>query len=180
MGAAAELIAELGWGRVTTRAVAERAGLPHGAVSYHFHGKQELLSEAAVDAFERAVPLQAIEAVTSVDELLDLIPDQLGEATDPALSRLMMETMREAERDTHLRQRLRALLGEYRRVIARTIETDQRAGRILADAPADSVAALLAATGDGLMLHLLLDPGFDARGAIHALRQMLRASARTR
>ena len=27
MAAAAELIAELGWGRVTTRAVAERAGL---------------------------------------------------------------------------------------------------------------------------------------------------------
>ena len=33
MAAAAELIAELGWGRVTTRAVAERAGLPHGAVA---------------------------------------------------------------------------------------------------------------------------------------------------
>ena len=45
MAAAAELIAELGWGRVTTRAVAERAGLPHGAVSYHFRGKQELLTE---------------------------------------------------------------------------------------------------------------------------------------
>ncbi|HEX3814380.1 MAG TPA: helix-turn-helix domain-containing protein, partial [Mycobacteriales bacterium] len=47
MAAAAELIAELGWGRVTTRAVAERAGLPHGSVSYHFRGKQDLLIESA-------------------------------------------------------------------------------------------------------------------------------------
>ncbi len=44
--AAAELIGELGWGGVTTRGVAERAGLPHGAVSYHFN-KRELLIEAA-------------------------------------------------------------------------------------------------------------------------------------
>ena len=56
MAAAAELIAELGWGRVTTRAVAERAGLPHGAVSYHFRGKQELLTEAAMYAFAAGDP----------------------------------------------------------------------------------------------------------------------------
>ncbi len=36
LDAAAELIAERGWGQVTTRAIAERAGLPHGTVSYHF------------------------------------------------------------------------------------------------------------------------------------------------
>jgi AcrR family transcriptional regulator len=179
MSAAAELIAELGWGRVTTRAVAERAGLPHGAVSYHFHGKQELLTEAAVNAIERAIPLPTVEAANSVDDLLDLTAGELAEATDPALSRLMMEAMREAERETDLRERLAALLGEYRRVIARTVETDQRAGRIIADTPADSLAALLAAAGDGLLLHLLLDPTFDARGAVDALRQMLRASAHT-
>ena len=58
MTAAAELIAELGWGRVTTRAVAERAELPHGAVSYHFRGKQELLAEAALHAFQQAIPVE--------------------------------------------------------------------------------------------------------------------------
>src|SRR5688572_33311185 len=52
MAAAAELIAELGWGRVTTRAVAERAGLPHGPVSYHFRGQQALPAEAALHAFQ--------------------------------------------------------------------------------------------------------------------------------
>ncbi|HEY7419656.1 MAG TPA: helix-turn-helix domain-containing protein [Ktedonobacteraceae bacterium] len=50
LDAAAELIAECGWGQVTTRAIAERASLPHGTVSYHFQGKQELLTEAALHA----------------------------------------------------------------------------------------------------------------------------------
>ena len=64
MAAAAELIAELGWGRVTTRAVAERAGLPHGSVSYHFQGKQELLTEAAMHAFQQAIPIDEFAALT--------------------------------------------------------------------------------------------------------------------
>ena len=68
MAAAAELVAELGWGRVTTRAVAERAGLPHGAVSYHFRGKQELLTEAAMFAFARAIPADEFAALAGVED----------------------------------------------------------------------------------------------------------------
>jgi AcrR family transcriptional regulator len=60
--AAAELIAEVGWGQVTTRAVTERAGLPHGAVSYHFRGKRELLGDAAMHAFSDALPPEAFAA----------------------------------------------------------------------------------------------------------------------
>src|SRR5438045_2119903 len=73
MAAAAELIAELGWGRVTTRAVAERAGLPHGAVSYHFRGKQELPTEAAMFAFSRAIPADEFAALAGVEDLIGLI-----------------------------------------------------------------------------------------------------------
>src|SRR5689334_11018417 len=79
MGAAAELIAELGWGRVTTRAVADRAGLPHGAVSYHFRGKQELLIEATMDAFERAVPAEDFAARTSVADLIELVAEEVAD-----------------------------------------------------------------------------------------------------
>ena len=73
LAAAAELIAELGWGRVTTRAVAARAELPHGTVSYHFNGKQNLLIEAVLHAFEQAVPVGQFEEMTSVADLINLI-----------------------------------------------------------------------------------------------------------
>jgi AcrR family transcriptional regulator len=178
MRAAAELIAELGWGRVTTRAVAERAGLPHGSVSYHFRGKQELLIEAALHAFARAIPIERFAALETIDDLIGVIAAELGgpEAVDPTLSRLMIEAMREAERDGALRERLGALLGEYRRMIVRIVRAEQERGAVFAGAPATAIATLLGAVGDGLLLHVLLDPGLDVAAAIDALRALLGAT----
>jgi AcrR family transcriptional regulator len=176
MAAASELIAELGWGRVTTRAVAARAGLPHGSVSYHFRGKQELLTEAALHAFQREIPIAAFEALQSVDDLIALIAAQLDpDAIDPVLSRLMLEAMREAERDPLLRERMGAMLGEYRRVITEAVRADQERGAAFDGAPAAAIATLVGAAGDGLLLHALLDPDLDVAAALAALRALLAA-----
>jgi len=48
MDAAAELIAERGWGAVTTRMVAERAGLRPGLVHYHFDSVTDLLIDSSL------------------------------------------------------------------------------------------------------------------------------------
>jgi AcrR family transcriptional regulator len=174
MTAAAELIAELGWGRVTTRAVAERAGLPHGAVSYHFRGKQELLTEAAMSAFARAVPEDEFAALAGVEDLIGLIAAELApDAIDPVLSRLMLEAMRVAERDPALRERMGAMLAQYRALMIAAVRAEQQRGAVFAGAPADAIATLLGAVGDGLLLHALLDPGLDVRPALDALRALL-------
>ena len=67
------------------RAVAARAGSPHGAVSYHFNGKQDLLIEAALHAFEQAVPFAEFEAMKTSPDLIDLIAAEIGDrdAIDP-------------------------------------------------------------------------------------------------
>ena len=175
MTAAAELIAELGWGRVTTRAVAERAGLPHGAVSYHFRGKQELLIEAAMFTFARAVPADEFAALAGVEDFIGLVAAEVADrdAIDPVLSRLMFEAMREAERDAVLRERMRAMLAHYRELMVQTIRAGQERGTIVAGVPADAIATLLGAIGDGLLLHVLLDPGLDVHPALDALRALL-------
>ena len=171
--AAAELIAERGWGRVTTRAVAERAGLPHGSVSYHFRGKQELLIEAALGTFERAFPPDAMAALGSLDDLLDMFTAVIGDTLDPLLSGLMLEAMREAERDAALRERLGAMLRDYRELMADIVRAEQRRGTIAAGTDADGVATLLAAAGDGFALHVLLDPQLDVEPAVASLRALL-------
>jgi AcrR family transcriptional regulator len=175
MTAAAELIAELGWGRVTTRAVAERAGLPHGAVSYHFHGKQELLTEAAMFAFGQAIPADEFGALASAEDFIGLIAAEVGGrgATNPALTRLMFEAMREAERDPALRERMGAMLAQYREMMIAAVRADQERGAVFAGAPADAIATLLGAVGDGLLLHALLDPALDTQPALDALRALL-------
>ena len=180
MDAAAELIAEVGWGRVTTRAVAERADLPHGAVSYHFRGKQQLLVDAALHAFEQALPMVEFEALKSADDLVDLIATALGhrDAIDPRLARLMMETMREAERDPVLRARLGEMLNAYRQLMIEITRADQERGVAFAGASPEAIATLLAAAGDGLLMHALIDPELDIAAGIGALRAMLRADRR--
>lgn len=175
MGAAAELIAELGWGRVTTRAVAERAGLPHGAVSYHFRGKQELLTEAAMFAFARAVPADEFAALAGVEDLIGFIAAEITGpgAVGPVLSRLMFEAMGEAERDPALRDRMGAMLARYRELMIAAVRAEQQRGAVFAGAPADAIATLLGAVGDGLLLHARLDPGLDVHAALTALRALL-------
>jgi AcrR family transcriptional regulator len=173
--AAAELIAELGWGRVTTRAVAARAGLPHGAVSYHFRGKQELLTEAALRTVEQAFPIAELEALETMADLMAVASARLGdrEAIDPVLSAVMLEAMRESARDPALRERIAALEREYRRLLAELVRAEQQHGAVSADAPPSALATLLAAAADGLLLHALLDPDVDITEALTALQTLL-------
>ena len=174
--AAAELIAEQGWGAVRTRAVAERAGLPHGAVSYHFRGKQELLTEAALFTFTRALPLEELagEPGTSPD-LVELIEGWLtgAETTDPVVTGVGMEAMLQAERDPVLRRRVAELMRRYREALTQIVSDSQRRRTTKARTDAAGLAALLAAVGDGLFLHARIDPDLDTTAALTALRDLL-------
>jgi AcrR family transcriptional regulator len=175
--AAAELVAELGWGRVTTRAVAERAGVPHGAVSYHFRGKQELLIESCLAAFAEAVPVEEYAEQMSLDDLVDLVGAQVGRGLEEhaVLGRLMLEAMREAERDEVLRARLGAMVTQYRGELMAVVRAAQERGEVPATVSAEGVATLVTAVGDGLFLHALLDPQVDVAGTLATLRALLSA-----
>ncbi len=174
MAAAAELVAELGWGRVTTRAVAARADLPHGTVSYHFRGKQNLLIEAVLHAFTQAVPPAQFEEPASVSGLIDLVAAQItAGARDSVLTRLMFEAMREAERDQELRARLGELLEQSRSGMIAVIRAEQERGVLPQRPSAEALATLLASVGDGLLLHALIDERLDPSAAIDAFAQLL-------
>ena len=171
MTAAAELIGELGWGRVTTRAVAERAGLPHGTVSYHFRGKQDLLISAAMWTSDQVMPAESFESADSIEALLALVGNP--DAIEPALSRLMLETLREAERDPALGEQVRSMVTTYRQFIIDVLRTEQERGAIAKDIPIEGLGTLLAAVGDGIAVHVLLDPDLDVAAPLNALRALL-------
>ncbi len=170
------MIAEIGWARVTTRAVAERAGLPHGTVSYHFRGKQELLIDAALGTFEEAFPLSAFAQLEGVDQLLDMIEAEIGDphGLDPVLRGISMEAMREAERDPKVRRGMAKLMREYREAIVELVRADQDLGRVTSEAGSRGIATLLGAAGDGLLLHVVVDPKLDVSEALDALRILLK------
>ncbi len=174
--AAAELIAEVGWGRVTTRAVAERAGLPHGAVSYHFRGKQELLTEAALHVFEQAFPIAELGALETLPDLAALFEPWLGQQSgdQELVAKVGIEAMLESERNPVLRERMAALLRDFRRGVADIARAGQEQGTAPAGTSPEALATLLGAVGDGLFLHARLDPELDAAAALNTLRALLR------
>jgi AcrR family transcriptional regulator len=166
---AAELIAERGWSAVSTRMVAERAGVAPGVVHYHFGSVPALLSEAALGVMRGLVGQlgPVLDGAGSADEVLGVLLGALEgyDGGDP-VSLLFVETYLAATRDEALRAALAELVGEFR---------DRLAGRLAELGVADpaGTAAVLAAAVDGVLLHRALVPGLTAGGVGRVLRRLL-------
>jgi AcrR family transcriptional regulator len=169
MVAATELVAERGWSAVSTRALAERAGVVPGVVHYHFPSVQALLREATVAAMRGLVDQLGaqVDQGATPEDVLDVILRGLERYTgvDP-MSVLFVETYLAAARDPALHDAVRGVLDTFRSELARTL-----AERGVATPGA--TAAVLAAAIDGVMLHRALDPGFDAQAVAPVLRRTL-------
>lgn len=158
---------EVGWGAVTTRLVAERAGVNAALVHYHFSSVPELLSTAAL---QFASKMLASSADALSGDPADGIEGMLAElsrytGTDPE-SLLLAEAFLAAHRLPELRAGLSALVADFR---ARVAEWLRSSG--VADA--DAVALLLGAAIDGLVLHRALDESVDFRVVASPFRRLV-------
>ncbi|HKI55546.1 MAG TPA: TetR/AcrR family transcriptional regulator [Trueperaceae bacterium] len=165
--ATAELIAELGWAHVTTRKVAERAGVNNALVHYYFGTKRALLLQAATDAFmnELGGPLEAIFARDDLGEAVAEAIAWLGRAgPSHTTGRIVVEMMLQAVHDPALREISRQMLLDFRHAVqAKAAEQGWPAET------AAGLATVLAALLDGLYLHVLVDPELDLRAAAAVL-----------
>lgn len=166
LDAAATLIPERGWAAVSTRAVADRAGLAAGLVHYHFTSVQALLSQAAIAAMRRAAteagPLlaEARDPAELADALVGWLDSYTG--TDP-VSVLFVETYLAAIRDPQLRAGVAEVITRFRADLSARLT-----GFGVADP--EGTAAVLGAAVDGLVLQRALDPTLTAamvRPVIH-------------
>lgn len=94
--AAGELLAERGVGRVSTRAIAERAGENLGAIHYHFGGKEGLLKEMLCFACRVNGASSLADVIQRYDPLLDTARGQVQAVR--AVVRYMMEGIFSPER----------------------------------------------------------------------------------
>ena len=169
LSAAAELIAELGWNAVSTRILAERAGVTPGLVHYHFPSLQALLRDAALgmisDLLSTAEPI--FENARSLDAGVDMMLGWLDAYTgsDPT-SLLFTETYLAATRDEILRIELIALVDEFRRKLAHWFDKHG------ANTPHDT-ASVLAAAIDGVILHRALNPELTSSAVAPVLRRLV-------
>ncbi|EME67204.1 transcriptional regulator [Rhodococcus ruber BKS 20-38] len=169
MEAALGLIAERGWGAVTTRSVAERAGLRPGLVHYHFTSVTDLLVDASLEAARREVG-RIVEAATAesglggLGRMLDAATSY--DSTDPTTT-TFTEMLLAATRHERLRDGLAELLRESRAVMAQWLRREKAAV-----VNPEASAALLMAALDGLVLHRLIDPQVRDLDVRRALRRL--------
>ncbi|XVV07772.1 TetR/AcrR family transcriptional regulator [Actinosynnema sp. CA-248983] len=166
LAAAAELITEKGWGAVSTRVLADRAGVGSGVVHYHFDSTQAVLVQASVGALR--------EALSGLPALLESAPDPAS-ALDALLAavdeaggqELFIETFLAATRNDELRAAVAGVLAEFRATLAAWLA--ERG----VPTPAET-AAVLAAAVDGVLLHRALDPELSRAVVVPVLGRVLR------
>ncbi|GLW93417.1 TetR/AcrR family transcriptional regulator [Actinokineospora globicatena] len=162
LAAAVELVPERGWTAVSTRVLAERAGVTPSVVHYHFSSMQALLAEAVLGAM-RAVASVVDDVLAAAESPGDAVDTMIGGFSGAdSTSVLFVEAYLAAMRDERLRKDISAVIDGVR----------QRFGDWLAErgvaAPHDTAAAVLAAL-DGAVLHRGLGAGPSAT----ALRRMV-------
>ena len=169
MDAAAELIAERGGGAVTTRLVAERAGLRPGLVHYHFNSVTDLLIDSSLREAHTAIAqvLQAALAPTAPDPVGQLVAAGAALGTGPGHSgAVFIEMLLAARRHERLRSALADMLRQARAAIGQHVHAANPG------ADADATAEVLLAALDGLLLHRLLDPAVSALSVGGPLRRL--------
>jgi len=165
--AAVALIPERGWSAVSTRILADRAGVTPSVVHYHYPSVQAVLIEAAITAM-RQVLTATDEVFTAAETPAAAVDAMLAEieqydGTDP-MSLLFTETYLAATRDEHLHAQVATLVTDFRARVTDWLTIYQ------VPEPA-ATAAVLAAAIDGLLLHRGL--GLSADGTALILRRLV-------
>lgn len=168
LASAQELVSEVGWNAVSTRNLAERAGVRAGLVHYHFESLPALLRQAAIEGMRATLDESAV-SLTHADNPADGIEALLTGldryAADDPTSLLFVEAYLAATRDPLLRTQMADLMLGFRRDLVAVLE---RTGHPSAEA----TAVVVLAAFDGFMLHKGLDPDLRAATIAPVLRQL--------
>lgn len=164
ISAGAELLAEGGWGALTSRAVAERAGVRHAHVHYYF-GSQSSLKHAVVAAAVEDVFEPALEAMRDSSTLADGVAAVVRsiEEMTTAQARLSAELVAASLSDHEVAQLMQAALARFRSQLAPWVAS-------VAEAEPQGVTTLITALLDGLVIHRLIDPALPLDRVEDALR----------
>ena len=169
LSAAVELISERGWSGVSTRILAQRAGVSASVVHYHFSSVDVLLREAVVGVIARVVSeldavLARVETPVEAVEMIFATAEEYTGADAPTLAGV--EAILAAGRDVELRDRIGAVFEEFR----------HRFGSWLAArgvAAGDDTAAVVVAAVDGLVLQRCAGVQLSSGAAVAVVRRLV-------
>jgi AcrR family transcriptional regulator len=177
--AAWRCVARGGYRSLSVDDVCSEAGLSKGAFYTYFDQKQDLLVALLDDdaAGLSEVVSDAAEEANGIEQIRRFVAAIVDRGSDAAAVQLRADLWAEIAADDALRDRFLEAMKQRRARLAALV-SDAIGANELVDVPANALAAVFLALGDGLMLHRALDPsGFrwvNVRRAIDALLEGLR------
>jgi AcrR family transcriptional regulator len=141
LSAAAELLAELGWGRVTIEAVASRSGVARTTIYRHWPDLHHLLAEALESVMD---PCATPDTGTLRGDLSITLSGLARTLTRSATAGVLTSMIDAAERDPDIADLQRAFTQERRQAARRAIEQAAARGEIRPDVDVHVEASLIA------------------------------------
>ena len=144
---------------ITTGDMAAELGFSQGAVFRHFPAKDaiwmavldwvdaELIAALDAAAQQGATPLEGLERVFMAHIRFVV--------ASPGVPRIIFHELQHPD-DTPLKQRVRALLGRYRQILARLLDAAADRGLLLAGLDRQAAATLFIGTIQGLVMQSML------------------------
>jgi AcrR family transcriptional regulator len=154
--AAERLLVEVGYAGITTRRLAEEAGVNHGLVHYYFGSNEQLLVQMlerfTARLIERQEALYALDA-PFVEKWRTAIAHLMSD--DVAYEKVWLELQAMGWNNAELRERLGRVNGEWRRVLTEAFEVPHR--ELGMTIPLDALVSLVITFNIGIMVERLGD-----------------------
>ncbi|MGH2953546.1 MAG: TetR/AcrR family transcriptional regulator [Solirubrobacterales bacterium] len=165
LAAAIECLRERGYARTTARDLVAASGTNLASIGYHFGSKENLLNEAIAQGFTAWTA--EIERAAFADSEAGAI-ERLGISLEATIDRFaelrpflvaFVEAFPQAVRTPELRERMAAAYEEVRITAAVLVRRGLEAEGIeIGEAESETIASVLIAVCDGLILQWLVDP----------------------
>jgi AcrR family transcriptional regulator len=176
--AAAELVGEIGPGKVTLANVGERAGYSRGLATHHFGSKGALMQRLvdAVTSQFRDAMVEESQSDSPIDQLRQLVDFYFHLVSDlqPVnRARLVLWADAVAGPSEDVRPQMISADREFREEIEKRIEMAVTAGEMNADVDPHGLATVIIAMLRGVALQHVLDSQVDLVAAHSEIEQLL-------
>lgn len=152
--AAERLLVEVGYAGITTRRLAEEAGVNHGLVHYYFGSNENLLVQV-LERFTARLIARQEELYAADAPFVEKWRTAMGHLLrdDFAYEKVWLELQAQAWNNQELQERLVRVNAEWRRVLTQAFATPHRELGI--DMPLDALVSLVVTFNIGIMVERL-------------------------
>ncbi len=154
LDAAEKLLVEVGHGGITTRRLAEAAGVNHGLVHYYFGSNENLLARA-LERFTERLSARQRELYASDDPFVEKWRTAMRflVAEDVTYEKVWLELQALAWNDEGLRERLAGVNAEWRAVLTEAFAEPHR--ELGLQIPVDALVSLVVTFNLGIIVERL-------------------------